>query len=85
MLGASLLFWGAMTGRPVIGVILALIVEARYWVRLRWDFDDDACGRAWQISCLAIALAAVLVWFDGTRYTALPDLLSWLPPLLVPM
>lgn len=74
-----------MTGRPVIGVILAIIVEARHWVRLRWDFDDDACGRAWQISCLAIALAAVLVWFDGTRYTALPDLLSWLPPLLVPM
>jgi uncharacterized membrane protein YgdD (TMEM256/DUF423 family) len=30
-------------------------------------------------------LAAVLIWLDGNRYTALPDTLSWLPALLMPM
>jgi hypothetical protein len=74
-----------MTGRPLIGLIMALLVEARHWTRFRWEFDDEACGRAWQFSSIAIAIAAVLIWLDGNRYTALPNLLSWLPPLLLPM
>ena len=78
MLGTSLLFWGAMTDRPLIALMLALLVEARHWTRFRWEFDDDACGRAWQFTSIAIALAAVLIWLDGNRYTALPGLLSWM-------
>lgn len=74
-----------MTGRPVIGLIAALVVELRHWTTLRWDFDEDAVSRAWQFTTLAIALAAVLIWLDGNRYTALPSLLSWMPPLLLPM
>jgi protein-glutamine gamma-glutamyltransferase len=74
-----------MTGRPFIGLIAAVAVEARHWIALRWDFEEDACSRAWQFCTLAIALAAVLIWLDGSRYTALPQLLSWLPPLLLPM
>lgn len=85
LLGCSLLFWGAMTGRPVIGLIAGLLVELRHWTTLRWDFDEDAVSRAWQFTTLAIALAAVLIWLDGNRYTALPSLLSWMPPLLLPM
>ena len=74
-----------MTGRPVIGLILALLVEASHWTRLRWDFDDESCSHAWQFTCIGIGLATVLIWLDGDRYTALPNLLTWLPPLLVPM
>jgi protein-glutamine gamma-glutamyltransferase len=74
-----------MTGRPFIGLAAALVVEACHWTRVRWEFDDEACGRAWQFTSIAIALAAVLIWLDGSRYTALPSLLSWLPPLLLPL
>jgi hypothetical protein len=74
-----------MTDRPFIGLVLALIVEARYWLRFRWEFDDEACGRAWQLTTIAIALTAGLIWLDGNRYTALPNLLSWMPPLLLPL
>lgn len=74
-----------MTGRPVIGLLVALVVEARHWTRVRWDFHDDACGRAWQFTAIAIALATALIWLDGSRYTVLPGLLSWLPLLLLPM
>jgi hypothetical protein len=65
--------------------MLALVVEARHWTRVRWEFDDEVCGRVWQFSSIGIALAAVLIWLDGSRYTALPSLLSWLPALLLPM
>lgn len=74
-----------MTDRPIVGCVIALVVEARHWTRFRWEFDDEAYGRAWQFTSLAIALAAVLIWLEGNRYTALPGLLSWLPPLLLPM
>ena len=85
ILGTALLFWGAMTGRPLLALLLALVVEGSHWTRTRWDFDDTACSRTWRITFAAIILAAVLIWLDGNRYTALPVLLSWMPALLVPM
>ena len=57
MLGTTLLFWGGMSGRPMIGLVLALLVEAKHWVRIRWDFDDEDCSKAWQFTSIAIALA----------------------------
>lgn len=69
----------------MLGLVLALVVEGRHWTRIRWDFDDDACGKAWHFTSIGIVLAAVLIWLDGNRYTALPNLLSWLPALMIPM
>ncbi|MEO5912736.1 MAG: transglutaminase domain-containing protein [Luteolibacter sp.] len=81
----SLLFWGAMTGRPVIGLILALVVEISHWVKIRWDFDEGAYSTAWQLTTVIIALTGVLIYLDGSPYVALPQLLTWLPLLLLPM
>lgn len=85
LLGCALLFWGAMTGRPLLGLLLALVAEGSHWTRVRWDFDDAACGRAWRLSVGAIVVAAALIWLDGNRYSALSVLLSWAPLLLMPM
>lgn len=74
-----------MTGRPVVGLVLALIVESAHWTRLRWEFNDAAFIRAWHLSAVTIAIATALIWLDGNRYTALPRLLGWLPPLLLPV
>lgn len=74
-----------MTGRPVIGTLLALLVESPHWTKFRWEFNEEACCRAWQLTTIAIGLAAVLIFLDGGPYVALPNLLTWLPPLLLPM
>ena len=74
-----------MTDRPLTGILLAVLVECAQWTKFRWDFNQEACSRAWQLTTIAIALAAVLVFLDGTPYDALPNLLTWLPALLVPM
>src|SRR5690606_15766484 len=79
LLGAALLFWGGMTWHPVIAVILALLVESARMTRLRWNFDDNAAIRAWQLSVLASGAMAVLIWLDGDPVNALPRLLGWLP------
>jgi protein-glutamine gamma-glutamyltransferase len=74
-----------MTGRPLTGVLLAVLAESAHWVKIRWNFDDEACARAWQFTTVAIALAMVLIFLDGNPYQAMPVLLTWLPPLLLPM
>ena len=74
-----------MTGMPVVGILLAMLVESPHWTKLRWDFNEAACIRAWQLTTIAIGLAAVAIFLDGGPYVALPNLLTWLPPLLLPM
>jgi transglutaminase-like putative cysteine protease len=74
-----------MSGRPLIGLVCALLVEARHWVPWRWDFDDNGCARAWQLATLMTAMSAVLLMLEGSRYTALPDLLTWIPVLMIPV
>jgi transglutaminase-like putative cysteine protease len=74
-----------MTDRPLIGLLLALIIESAHWLKFRWDFAAEATGRAWQFNTIAIGLAAILIFLEETAYMALPNLLTWLPPLLLPM
>lgn len=74
-----------MTWHPVIAVILALLVESARMTRLRWNFDDNAAIRAWQISVLGSGAMAVLIWLDGDPVNALPRLLGWLPVMFMPL
>lgn len=80
-----MLFWGAMTDRPLIGLILALIVESPNWLPFRWSFSNNASSVAWRISIILTTLTGALIWFDGDRYTAVPRAIGWLPVLLLPI
>lgn len=66
-------------------ILLALIVECAHWTKFRWEFNEEARDRAWQLTTVMIALAGVLIFLENTPYQALPNLLTWLPPLLLPM
>ncbi len=79
------MFWGAMTGRPLLGLLLAVVVEGAHWTRLRWEFNDGAFIRAWRLCALATAGTTALIWLEGNPHQALPQLLTWLPLLLLPM
>ena len=88
LIGASLLFWGAITGNPILGLIAALLVESANWIRFRWEFGDSACARAWRMCMILMLIGGSLIWLDGdnsARYTALPRLLIWIPLLLFPL
>ncbi len=74
-----------MTDKLLIGVILAVIVECAHWTKFRWDFDEQATARAWQLTTVAIFLTGILIFLDGSPLVALPNLLTWQPLLLLPM
>lgn len=79
------MFWGAMTGRPLMGLACALLVEGRHWVKLRWDFNDSSYESAWQLSFVLMLLTGLMIWLDESRYTAALVLMGWMPPLLMPL
>ncbi len=85
LLGATLLFWGAMSGQSLLALIIALIIESPNWIRSRWNFNDQACLRAWYLSLILSILIAIPIWLDGSRAHAFPKLLTWLPVLLFPV
>lgn len=85
LLGTALLFWGALTDRALVGLVLALLVEAVHWTRLRWDFDEQSQIRSWRLAVLLMLLTLVVFWIDDTPHMAVPRLLGWLPALLLPV
>ena len=85
LLGITLLCWGGMTGHALVGVLAALLVEARHWIRLRWDFEENAFVRAWHVSLLLIALGAALAWIDGLSAERIYAFIMWFPVFLLPV
>src|SRR5690606_15193994 len=85
LLGTSLLFWGGMTGRPVPGLVLALLVEGAHWTRIRWDFGERAFLRAWRLTVLLLAVVSVLILMDGARLDAMLRVFTWMPVILLPL
>lgn len=85
LLGATLLFWGAMSGHSLLALIIALMIESSNWIRSRWNFNDQACLRAWYLSLILCILIAIPIWLEGNHFTAFPRFLTWLPILLFPL
>lgn len=59
LLGAGLLFWGWQAGFPLVGVLLAILLESPRWIHVRWDLSDEDFRRIWVFSTLLLFGAAV--------------------------
>lgn len=59
LMGATLLFWGVMTGFLLPAALMALIFEGSRVIKVRWDFSDEDCTRIWTFCTLLFLAAAV--------------------------
>ncbi|MBK1789611.1 transglutaminase-like domain-containing protein [Persicirhabdus sediminis] len=83
--GASVIYWGAMTGNSLIGIIVALLIEACNWIQTRWEFDDIHYVRAWHLTVLIAGMTAAVMWLDGMRLREFHSILIWLPLIFLPV
>jgi len=83
--GATLLFWGGLTGSPLLGLLAAILVEARSWVTLRWNFSRTSYVRAWHFSVLCMIILSMLAWLDGMKVSKFHTLFVWAPLTLLPL
>jgi len=75
LMGAALCFWGWEAGFPVVGALMAVLIEIPRWTKLRWEISDKDFGRIWTF-CSLILLAAVVMAFTANQGPA--DLGSFL-------
>ncbi len=83
--GAALLFWGGVTGHPVVGLVCALLAEGRSWTDLRWNFGERGYVRAWYLAFFLGLLTLAWFWLQGTSRVPLFDALVWIPVYLLPI
>lgn len=83
--GVALLYWGAVTGHSLVGLLCAFVVEARWWVDMRWEAGERGFVRAWHLSFLLGILALAWVWLMGENVFDLFGILIWAPVLLLPV
>jgi len=83
--GITLLFWGAMTGHALLGLVAAFLVEARSWIETRWNFTQTTYVRSWHYTILCGALIAVLAWMNGMKTGELHTLFIWTPLIFLPV
>ena len=83
--GVTLLYWGAMTGEAFIGLFIAILLEAKSWVKLRWDFDDGDYVKAFQVSLGLLGVVLLLVWLDEVNQHSLYQVIKWFPLCFLPV
>jgi len=83
--GATLLYWGYITGHLAAAVPAAILLESRSILNLRWDFKGDGYIRAWHFCILCGVLVAGIAWLNGMKIGRIHLLFTWAPFILLPL
>ena len=83
--GLTLLYWGALTDELIVGLIIALLLEAKNWVKWSWDFDDASYVKAFQTSLGLLGLVLLLVWLGEINHNSLFQVMKWFPLCFLPV
>lgn len=85
IIGFSALFWGFETGNLLIGCVLALLLEARYFIKERFDFDTEDFVKISDLSSLLLIGSVALVLLNNEATSFLRLTAGWLPLTLSPL
>ncbi|WP_143158696.1 transglutaminase-like domain-containing protein [Rubritalea squalenifaciens] len=85
MAGAAVVFWGALSGNALAGFVIAVLLEARNWVKIRWDFGEKGHVKAYQVSLFLLLIGMVMIWMDGAGHYALLKIVQWMPLYALPV
>jgi len=85
LLGAALLFWGWQTGFLLVGLAMALALEARTLVRSRWDLERADFNRVSDLSAVLLVVVGVYQAVANESARAVTGIIQWLPLLVFPL
>jgi transglutaminase-like putative cysteine protease len=83
--GAALLFWGWQTGFLAVAVAMAVVIEGRTLVRVRWDLSRTDFNRISDVSAVMLAVIAVYQVLGNDSARAVVGILQWLPLTVFPL
>ncbi|MDB9741755.1 transglutaminase-like domain-containing protein [Akkermansiaceae bacterium] len=85
LIGASLLFWGIMSDKLLLGFGLALLSEGYWLTKLRWNFNYASFAKAWYLCVMIGFFTSFLFWVDGAQREEYRKILEWLPLIFFPI
>jgi transglutaminase-like putative cysteine protease len=85
MLGAALIFWGWQTGFLAAGVAMAVVIEARALLHVRWELSRSDFNRISDVSAVLLAVLAVYQVLGNDSAKAVLGILQWLPLVVFPL
>ena len=85
LLGVALLYWGGVTGFPLVGLAAAFLVEGRGWIPWRWQFGERGFVRAWSLSVATAILSLAALWLGGESVPTVFVFLRWMPLFFLPI
>jgi transglutaminase-like putative cysteine protease len=85
LIGAALLFWGWQTGFLVVAAAMAAVIEARSFVRVRWELSRTDFNRVSDVSAVLLAVIAVYHVLGTDAARAVLAILQWLPLTVFPL
>lgn len=85
MAGVAVLFWGGLSGNHLLGLFFAILLEAKNWIKIRWDFDEKGHVKAYQASLLFLLIGLVLIWIDGEGRYGMLKIMQWMPLYALPV
>lgn len=85
LIGAGLLFWGALTSHYVPGLLAAVFLEGVRFIDTRWELTEKDYRHVWDF-CMAV-FAALFVYFYASREitTSAFAFMQWLPLIFLPI
>lgn len=83
--GAVVLYWGSMVGLPFIGLIMAVLLEARNWVDYRWEIKEKGYVKAFYVTLFFIAVALIIIRLDDVDMTSFSKMIRWSPIFAMPI
>jgi len=85
VIGAAMVLWGLTSGNEFLGLGLGVLIEAAYFVTVRWNFTYKHYVRAWHMSVLFMFLAAFMYFLDGKSIHQMRGIFAWLPVIFFPI
>jgi len=85
LVGACALFWGWQTGNVLVGVLLALAVEAANFLKVRLQLDEADYRRVADFCAVLFAGIAVLLASNRGMARGVLSSLQWFPVAVLPL
>jgi len=85
LLGATLMFWGWLTGQLFLAAIMALVLEGSRLTQLRWDFSTSDFNRISDFCSIILIGMVVYLLASNKSFKTILIFLQWLPVALFPL
>jgi len=83
--GMAVMFWGAMVGMATVALVIALLLEGKSWLKIRWKITPEGHVRSFHLSLLIMAAMLAWVWLEGDQVRNLFTFVSLLPIVVLPI